>query len=287
VPGVLATIRSIYGSLPEAERRVAEFVMRNAEVAPQRSVHEYAQGAKVSVASVSRFVRRAGYAHFRDFKLQLARETSTAVAGLYRAITPKDSDVEIVRKVFRGNIRSLEDTLEILCILDLVRAAKAICGSSRLVLFGMGGSGIVAHDAALRFSYLDFQAEAYADASEILLQALRVTAKDVVVGISHSGRSSITVEGLEMARERSALTIGLSNYPRSPLRDASDLFFCTAFPESRVKVAALSSRVAQLCLLDALYLVVARHKEHLWDVERVNALTERMLRLPARAPRRR
>jgi DNA-binding MurR/RpiR family transcriptional regulator len=133
----------------------------------------------------------------------------------------------------------------------------------------------------MRFSYLDFQAEGFVDASQILLQAMRVRTGDVVVGISHSGRSSITVEGLKIARDRGGVTIGISNYPHSPLRDACKFFFCTSFPETRVNVAALSSRAAQLCVLDALYLLTARHARGIWDVERVNALTERMLRIKA------
>jgi DNA-binding MurR/RpiR family transcriptional regulator len=184
--------------------------------------------------------------------------------------------------VFLGDIKSLEDTLKMLSFAELSTAAKAICGCRRLVLFGIGGSGYVAHDAALRFSYLDLQAEAYVDASQIILQTLRLGTGDVALGISHSGRSAITVEGLRLAREKGALAIGISNYLRSPLRDASEIFFGTSFPENRVKVAAISSRVAQLCILDALYLLVARHKEGLWDVERANALTERMLRLKTR-----
>ncbi len=111
---------------------------------------------------------------------------------------------------------------------------------------------------------------------------VRLKPGDVAIGISHSGRTAITVEGLRVAREKGALTIGISNYPRSPLREASSLFFCTSFPENRVKVAAISSKVAQMCILDALYLLVARHKEGLWDVERINALTERMMRLKTR-----
>jgi DNA-binding MurR/RpiR family transcriptional regulator len=284
--GVLARIRSVHDTLPDAERRVAEYVLANVERAPSHSVHELAAEAGVSVASVSRFVRRAGFAHFRVFKLELARETAATVSQLFRAITPRDTDREIVRKVFLGNIQSLEDTLGLLEVPDLVRAAKAICAARRLVFLGVGGSGAVARDSALRFSYLDFQAEAYVEGSEILLQALRVGKGDVVLAISHSGRSTITVEGLTIARTRLATTIGVSNYRSSPIHDASDLFFCTAFPESRVKVAALSSRVAQLCLLDALYLVVAHHKEHHWDVEQVNALTERVLRLPVRGRKR-
>ena len=285
MPGVLARIRSAQAGLPEAERRVADYVLANTERAPSVSVHELARQAGVSVASVSRFVRRTGFPTFREFKIDLARETAATVSQLFRAITPRDTDREIIRKVFLGNMRSLEDTLGLLDIAELVRAARAVVGCRRLLFFGMGGSGGVAHDATLRFSYLDFQAEAYSEVSQILLQSLRVGRPDVVVGISHSGRSTVTVEGMRIAREQGATTIGLSNYPSSPIAAQCHHFFCTAFPESRVKVAALSSRVAQLCLLDALYLVVAHHKEDHWDVERVNSLTERMLRLPPRSRR--
>jgi DNA-binding MurR/RpiR family transcriptional regulator len=282
VPGVLVKIRSMYSSLPAAERSVAQFIEQNPERAPHRSVHEFAKAGGVSVASVSRFVRKLGFEDFKEFKLELARETSGAMQSLFEAVTPQDTDAEIARKVFLGDIKSLEDTLKMLAFAELSTAAKAICGCRRLVLFGIGGSGYVAHDAALRFSYLDLQAEAYVDASQIILQTLRLGKGDVALGISHSGRSAITVEGLRLAREKGALAIGISNYLRSPLRDASEIFFGTSFPENRVKVAAISSRVAQLCILDALYLLVARHKEGLWDVERANALTERMLRLKTR-----
>ena len=89
-------------------------------------------------------------------------------------------------------------------------------------------------------------------------------------------------EIVELAREKGAFTVGISNYPRSPLREASEIFFCTSFPENRVKVAAISSKVAQMCILDALYLLVARHAEGLWDVERINSLTEKMIRMKSR-----
>ena len=282
MPGVLVKIRSLYDSLPKAERNVADYIQENPERAPHRSVHEFARSGGVSVASVSRFVRKLGFSDFKEFKLELARETTGAVQNLFQEITPEDSDEEITRKVFLGNIKSLEDTLKILSFADMTTAAKAICASRRLVFFGIGGSSHVCHDAALRFSYLDFQAESYADASQVFLQAMRVAASDVVIGISHSGRSSITVEGLRIARDNGALTIGISNYPRSPLKEACAILFCTSFPENRVKVAAISSKVAQQCILDALYLLVASHKEGLWDVDRVNSLTERMIRLKTR-----
>ena len=282
MPGVLVKIRSLHSSLPKAERKVADYILANAEEAPRSSVQEFASAGGVSVASVSRFVRKLGFEDFKDFKLELARETGATARYLFEQITPKDADEEVARKVFLGTIRSIEDTLKILPLQDLVAAARAIATCKRLVLFGIGASGYIAQDEALRFSYLDFPAEGFVDSSQILLQAIRVRPGEVAIGISHSGRSSVTVEALKIARGNGGVTIGISNYLRSPLREASRFFFCTSFPETRVKVAALSSRMAQLCVLDALYLLSARHARQVWDADAVNALTERMLRYKVR-----
>lgn len=278
MPGALPKIRSLAADLPAAERSIAERILADPERAARSSVRELASRGRVSVGSVSRFARTLGFPDFRSFRLELARETAHPTTSLFEAIRPGDTDDEIARKVFLGNIRSLEDTLKLLPVDDLVAAATALSRAPRLVIFGIGGSGYVALDTALRFSYLDFNAEGYSDAAQILLHAMRLRPEDVAIGISHSGRTAMTVEGMRIAREKGASTIGIANNPRSPLKDASTWFFCTSFPESRVKMAVLSSRLAQLCVLDALYLLATRHREQLWDVAQVNTELDRMLR---------
>jgi DNA-binding MurR/RpiR family transcriptional regulator len=99
------------------------------------------------------------------------------------------------------------------------------------------------------------------------------------VGISHSGRTKITVNALQIAQKNGALTVGISNYMKSPLSGCSDHFLCTSFYESRVKVAALSSRLAQLCVIDALYLLLAFYRKEMWDIDSLNRMTEKLLRI--------
>ena len=280
MPGVLAKINALHRGFSRAEKRTADFVLANPEEVPFQSVYQVSRSAGVSVATVSRFVRKIGYGTFRDFKVELALDSTAPIQDIYQPITPDDSDEDVVDKVFLGNIQSLADTRKLLDVSHLIKTSKQICAASRLVFFGIGGSGNVAREAALRFSLIDIQAEAYGDAYQILIQALRVDKKAVALGISHSGQSTLTVEALKLARKNGAVTVGISNYPRSPLRAVSTTFFCTSFPESRVRVAALSARLAQLCLIDALYLLAARHKKGLWNAERLNTITEPLLRLP-------
>jgi DNA-binding MurR/RpiR family transcriptional regulator len=279
----LIKIKALYDSLSQAHRRLADFVLQNGDEVPFLSVHELAQVAGVSAASISRFARTIGYRSFKEFKTQLGKDSLSSFNGIYETITPKDSDEEIIEKVFLGNIKSLEETFKILNRDELIRAATVLSKSQRMVFLGIGSSGNMAHDAALRFSQLNMQAEAYADSYQILVQALRLKNNEVAFGISHSGRSVTTVKGLELASHGGAATIGMSNYLKSPLHERSDVFLCTSFPETRVKVAALSSRIAQMCLIDTLYLLVARYRKiSLRNAERLNAHAEQTLRLPAR-----
>ncbi len=280
---VLTRVRSLVDQLPPAQQTAGRFVLEHAEEIPFLSVREFAEAADVSVASISRLARTLGYPSFKAFKVSLGRDSLTAFEGIFEAIAPGDSDDTVIEKTFLGNIRSLEETLGLIRAKDLIAAAKAIAAAGRVVVFGIGSSGCIAQDAALRLGHLDVPAVAYFDSYQMLNQSLRMRRGDVALALSHSGRSTITVEALDLARECGAKTIGVSNYLRSPLHAASDIFLCTSFPESRVKVAALSSRIAQMCVIDALYLLVARHtKARPRSAERLNTYTEKLLRLPTR-----
>ncbi|MCX7704749.1 MAG: MurR/RpiR family transcriptional regulator [bacterium] len=274
----LEKIQSSMPYLSESEKRLAQYLSVAEKKVPFLSIYEVAKNAGVSTATVSRLARKIGYKNFSEMKIGFVRNFEGPLHEMFVAINPDDTDEEIVSKVFHGNIKSLKDTYNITDIEKLRRFARIITSAKRVLFVGIGGSGNVARDAALRFTHLNLQAEAYTDYYQILIQSFRVDSNTVVIGISHSGSSSITVESLKLAKAKNAITCGISNYKNCPLSKVSDFFFITSFPETGVKVAALSSRIAQLCLIDATYLLVARYKKKLWDINKLNDLTNRLLR---------
>lgn len=276
--GALIKLGSLCEQLPQAEKQVAKYILKHSEKIPLLSVSELARLAHVSVASVSRLPKKIGYSGFGQLKIAIAREAVDEMADIFQAINHHDSDQDVVRKVFGGNIRSLEDTLKLVETPSLAAAAKMISESERLILCGIGSSGHLAADAALRFAHLGFHADAYLDSYQMLVQIIQAGRNAVVVGLSHSGRSRATVEGMKLARKNRAKTIGISNYGKSPLSQVSDIMLCTAFAEPRVRVAALSSRISQMCLIDALYVLVARQKTHRVKTALLNDVTEEVLR---------
>jgi RpiR family carbohydrate utilization transcriptional regulator len=275
-------LRSLLGNLSGVERRLAEYIVGHQDRVPFLSVYQIAEAGEVSVATVSRLVRKLGYRGLKDFKVELARSLGSEASYFYQEIRPEDSDADVTEKVFSGNIRSLEDTLSMLDVRSLRGAAEQLASAHRLYFFGLGGSGFLARDAGMRFSFLGYCAQGFSDPNEIFFHAVRAGEGDAAVGISHSGRTAVTVEALRLAGESGATTIGVSNYLGSPLHRRSGHFFCTSFPESRVRIAALSSRLAQMCILDTLYLLCARIRGGFEEIEEINERLERLLRHPAR-----
>ncbi len=259
MPGILAKLDSLKDDLPTAERQVAKYVLSNANRIPFESVYDIARAVKVSVASVSRLAKKAGCANFKQFKIEIAQEKPSLVSVVYHEISEDDSDSQIVRKICGGDVRSIEKTLKMLDVASLTKAAKAIARCTGLLCCGLGSSGSIAEDTSFRFAHLGIKTQSCTDPLQAIVRTSHLGEDEVVLGISHSGRSEMTVKCMELAREQGVLTLGISNYPGSPLAKASDLFFCTSFPENKVTAGAISSRVSQIYLVDSLYLLVAKH----------------------------
>ena len=123
VPGI---IQSSYESLTPAQRRLADHVLANQGEIPFMTSREMAAGAEVSVASISRFVQALGFESFREFKARLGRESLSGFEGVYQAVESRDTDERVVEKVFSGSIRSLDETLRLLDLKQVVEAARII-----------------------------------------------------------------------------------------------------------------------------------------------------------------
>jgi DNA-binding MurR/RpiR family transcriptional regulator len=85
---------------------------------------------------------------------------------------------------------------------------------------------------------------------------------DVAIGISHSGTSRMTVDAIRAAKKRGAFTVAITNHAGSVFAREASLCLLTSLRERKVHVATLTSRVAQLTLIDCLYIaLVARNEE--------------------------
>ncbi|WP_330341331.1 MurR/RpiR family transcriptional regulator [Streptomyces sp. NBC_00557] len=290
--GTLARIRAALSSLAPSERRVAEAVLADPAQAAKLSISALAQRADTSVATVMRFCRAIEITNYPQLRLSLAAAAARehALSGDRPApgtdISATDTLDEIVRKIVYNEVRALEDTGAGVDVEVLGRAVQALAGAPRIDVFGVGASAFVGQDLHQKLHRIGRVAFIWTDRHAALTAAALLGPGDVALAISHSGETEDTVEPLQAAAERGATTIALTNVPRSTLAESADLVLTTCARETPFRSGATVSRIAQLALIDCLFVGVAQQSYEATTaaLEKTYGAVQRRRRQPA--PRR-
>jgi RpiR family carbohydrate utilization transcriptional regulator len=255
--GVLARLRASYSALSEAEQRVARFILQYPEETVHQSVQTLAQRMHVSEATIIRCCRSIGYQGLRDLKLALAAERTGSLQILHEDIAPGDSVLTMVHKVLQSDIQAIADTLAVLDEQVLERAVEILVNAARIEFYGIGSSLPVVMDAYYRFLRIGLPVTFVTDPHMQAVSAALLPPGAVAFAISHSGRSVETLRALKKARSAGATCILLSSHANTPLGQYADIQLITAARETAFRAEAVTSRIAHLSMIDALYVAVA------------------------------
>ncbi|MFQ5835937.1 MAG: MurR/RpiR family transcriptional regulator [bacterium] len=254
---LLTRIRSVYPSLFSAEKRVADLILKQ----PQKVVHlpigEVARRSNVAKSTVVRFCRSIGHNGYSELKISLAQDSVPEVKYIHQDIKPKDDSATVTEKVFHVNIQGLADSLKILDTKEMEKAIEALVNAKKVLFCGVGTSAPIAEEAYHRFLYLGIPCVFSGDPHLQIGLALSLTKQDVAVGVSHSGSTEDTLKPLGLAKENGATVICITNYINSPIAQLADIKLITSFREIIFRIAAMAARVAQLTIIEALYVNVA------------------------------
>ena len=261
---VLVRIRGAVPALQPAEQRVAAVVLDDPAAAAQLSVSALGARATTSTATVLRFCRSIGLDSYPQLRLALAGAAAREHALVPdRPLASGDIDVDdtlaqVVAKIVYNEARALEETGAHLDIGVLRGCVDAVAGARRIDIIGVGASGFVGQDLHQKLHRIGLMAFVWTDAHAALTAAALLGPADVAIGISHSGTTSDTVEPLRLAAQRSATTVALTNFTGSPLTRDADLVLTTAVREMPLRSGATASRIAQLAVIDCLFVGIAQ-----------------------------
>lgn len=260
---VMVRIRAAMPGLRPSERRIAAFLLAQPQEVANLSVAELAARVGTSTTSVLRCTQHIGYSRFRDLRVDLAREATRedlATADRFAVsgdIDRDDSLADIVAKVAMTETLSIADTAAALDTDALERAVAAVGSADRVDTYGVGASAIVSVDLQHKLARIGRMAVNWPDPHSAWTSAATLGPGCVAVGVSYGGSTADTVEFLRIARSVGAGTIGITNHAVSPLGEQCDVVLTTAGRETQFRSGALGSRIAQLMVVDCLFVGVA------------------------------
>jgi DNA-binding MurR/RpiR family transcriptional regulator len=260
--GLIVAINGLLPSLSPAEQRVARLVVADPAEAARHTITDLANAAETSEATVIRFCRSVGMDGYPQLRIRLAAEAARRVdppdVRVVGGDIPPGADLaQIIATIAFNDARAVEETAEQLDPDVCERIVEAISSAGRVEIYGAGASGFVASDFQQKLHRIGRVAFYWPDVHTALTSAALLGRGDVAIGISHTGTTTDVVDVLEQARSRGATTVALTNFPRSPITEVADHVLTTAARETTYRSGAMASRLAQLTVVDVLFVGVA------------------------------
>ncbi len=257
--GGLKMLQNMLEQLPASERKIAQFILENPRSILDSTVNDIGVQAKTSGAAVIRLCKSLGLNGFQDLKVRIAGDLVKSVEQQgYRDIEPGESFFSIARKTTSNSIQSIRDTEEIINYEELERAVQTLLAAQNVHFFGIGASNIIAKDAQMKILRIQKNATAFTDTHLVATIIANANKEDVVFCISHSGETAEVIKVMSLAKERGVKTISLTKYGQSSVSLLADIKLFTSYSgEAAFRSGATSSRLAQLYMIDILFLSMA------------------------------
>lgn len=242
-------------ALSIAERIVLDYLIENKTLLKDFSVEKIAEAAYTSPASVVRMCKKLGYNGFKDFKIDFILANSKVEIPE----TSEYTDVILIKdqnngkKAIENNIRALEETINLYDEKTYTKAASLIMNARKILIFGKGSSFLVCKDLEMKLRRINKFCVAQGESHDQLVDASFINNKDVVIFISNSGKTKEIISSALLAKENKTPIISITRIGSSILADISDVVLYTSALESEFRSAAMTSRISQMSVVDALY----------------------------------
>lgn len=253
---VLVRLQEYANQASGAEKSVYKVLIENPEAVSNYSIHQLAEETYASPSTITRLCQKLGFNGYKElhkslvYELALRKSTSNEKG---KEISRDDTLDIIVDKVTYKNIVSLENTRKLIDLSILEECVQLLNQAKTITLFGIGSSLLVAKDAYLKFLRINKPCNISEDWHAQLLHAKNMTPHDVAIAISYSGMTDEVIKCVETAKKNGAPVIAITRFEDNPLSRIADYNLSVAATEFIFRSGAMSSRIAQLNIIDILY----------------------------------
>lgn len=256
--GGLVLLKEMKHMLPPSEQKIADYILSNPQDVVTMTVSDLGEISQTSGAAVTRLCKSLKLKGFQELKLRINGDLGRNYEITNRDIQPNESVGAIVQKVTEHAVHTLLETSELMDEQQVEQAVEAIVQAENIHFFGVGASGIPAIDAQQKFLRIHKASTVSTDLHLGATIMANVGERDVVVGISFSGETFEVRKILELANENGAKTISLTKYGQSSISKISQIqLYTSPTKEANLRSGATSSRLAQLHVMDILFMSVA------------------------------
>ncbi len=254
--------RSIMDSLNNSERKVATYFLNNIENIFSIPIARLAEESGVSQVTWIRFCKAIGFDGLKDLKKSLFIELNSSTSEVndtsdFSDIKKHSTLEQMCNTIRNTTLQAVEDTMKLIDYDTLKKVVSILSKASCIKLFGVGASALVADDFCKKLLRINKNVTFSYDMHTQLTYGANARPEDVAVIFSYSGTTKEMLEIMDLAKKSNCPTIAITKYTKSPLVASADYSVYISAPEINYRSGAMSSRIAQLTIVDLLFTSLA------------------------------
>ena len=257
---VLHKIRMSMDGFSKGQKRIANYILDNYDKAAFMTAAKLGSTVSVSESTVVRFASELGYDGYPEMQKALQEIIRGKLTSVQRMQVSQNQmeGQDILGHVMQRDADSIRTAIEGVDREEFSRVVDKLLKAEHIYILGVRSSSFLAGYLNFYF-HLIFKNVIFVQntaAGEIYEQMIHIGPGDVLVGISFPRYSKMVIHAVEMAHERGADVVAITDSqmsPLYPLATAALLVGCDA-------ISFVDSMAAPLSLLNALILAVGRER---------------------------
>lgn len=245
--------------LTPTELQLAHTVLELGERLQGLSIKELARHSSTSIASIHRLCKKLGLEGFKELKIEMARSVALRTARPLRSVdinfpfSAGDRARDVVPTMSTLYETTVRDTVDLIDLAQLDRAARLIDGASRVTLYTGSHNLYPAQMFEERLLSAGKEALCPVSRERSLRIALSSGPGDVAIHISYSGLG-VEPSIMEILTERKVPSILIGSQRAKRVRPGMDVYLMVSDREDlQSRITQFASHIAVQFVLDALY----------------------------------
>jgi DNA-binding MurR/RpiR family transcriptional regulator len=248
-------IHSRYPSLPENQRKVADFLLQRSREVPFFSVVQIEKECGVSKATVVRLAQNLGFSGFLELREKLLEGVQSEIRLRDRfPLISKVDGAETLTMVANQDVKNINQTINHLDRQVFQEVIGMILRADQVFTFGLGISSLMASILAYSLKQVAIHARPLAHGHETFLEQLAfVTPRDLLIGFSFPPYSRETVDAAKAAAGHKLPLVAITDKSTSPITfyaervlpiRSQNMLYTNSFSAISVIINALATEVA-------------------------------------------
>ena len=278
----LVRIRSERDQMSAIERRIADFILENAQLLRDYSSQQLANALGISQSSVVKFCQKLAFKGYPDLKFSISEALARAETGDGAAELPASPDERkrtLASSLWKRKSEAEEATRLINRPESVEAATEAIAAAGRVFIIGLGEDDIHARAFALKLALLGILTVHNFDTAHMTASMSAAGAGDVLLVFSEHGKQPALCQLGRYFREQGGRVVSITRHTSNALRAHADIALLVSAHDDRAHIEPLLYHSALQHLLDGLFVMLCeadpeRHASLQANLERIQPLLE-------------